>query len=145
MAIIQSILAGLGFLVVGVPGAGIWTLVVLILAVIQIGPALILIPIVIYVFSTADTTVAVIFMIWSIFVGVLDNVLKPILMGRNIDAPILVIFIGAIGGFISMGIIGLFVGAVVLVLGYQLFQAWLEQGSSTELADAEKPVLPKTD
>jgi predicted PurR-regulated permease PerM len=131
VAMIQAILAGLGFLVVGVPGAGIWAVLVLILSVIQIGPFLVLLPVIIYVFSTADPTVAVLFTIWSIVVGLLDNVLKPLLMGRGIDAPILVIFIGAIGGFLSMGIIGLFVGAVVLVLGYQLFQAWLEEDATS--------------
>jgi len=83
--------------------------------------------VVIYVFSTASTIPAVLFLIWSIFTGTLDNVLKPIMLGRGVEVPMAVIFIGAIGGFISSGIIGLFVGAVVLVLGYKLFLAWLQE------------------
>ena len=75
--------------------------------------------------SAFVTGPAVVFLVWSIFVSALDNILKPILLGRGVEVPMAVIFIGAIGGFISSGIIGLFVGAVVLVLGYKLFLAWL--------------------
>ncbi|MEA3276529.1 MAG: AI-2E family transporter [Pseudomonadota bacterium] len=126
VSLIQSLLAGLGFMVMGIPGAGLWALLCLLLSVIQIGIVPITLPIVIYVFSTADTVPAVVFLIWSIFVGTLDNILKPILLGRGVEVPMAVIFIGAIGGFITSGIIGLFVGSVVLVLGYKLFLAWLE-------------------
>jgi predicted PurR-regulated permease PerM len=127
VAIIQSLLAGLGFMVVGVPGAGLWALLCMFLAIIQIGVLPIFLPIVIYVFATASTGTAVAFLIWSIFVGVIDNVLKPLLLGRGMTVPMLVIFLGAIGGFLASGIIGLFVGAVVLVLGYELFKEWLKQ------------------
>jgi predicted PurR-regulated permease PerM len=125
VSIIQSLLTGLGFMVMGIPGAGLWALLCLLLSVIQIGVGLITLPIVLYVFSTADTVPAVLFLVWSIVVTLLDNILKPILLGRGVEVPMAVIFIGAIGGFISTGIIGLFVGAVVLVLGYKLFLAWL--------------------
>jgi predicted PurR-regulated permease PerM len=125
VALIQSLLAGLGFLVIGVPAAGLWALLCLLLAVVQIGILPVLIPVLIYVFSTADTLPAVLFLLWSIFVGGLDNVLKPILLGRGVNVPMAVIFVGAIGGFLLSGIIGLFVGSVVLVLGYQVFLVWL--------------------
>lgn len=125
VAMIQGVLSGLGFMVVGVPGAGLWALVCLFLAIIQVGVLPIFVPIVIYVFATASTGTAVLFLIWSIFVAVIDNVLKPLLLGRGLTVPTLVIFIGAIGGFLASGIIGLFIGAVVLVLGYELFQEWL--------------------
>jgi predicted PurR-regulated permease PerM len=125
VALIQSLLAGLGFLAVGIPAAGLLALVCLLLAVVQIGPAVVLIGTVIYVFSTADTFTAVIFLIWSIFVGVIDNVLKPVLLGRGVKVPMVVIFVGAIGGFLASGIIGLFVGSVVLALSFTLFKAWL--------------------
>jgi len=128
VALIQSLLAGIGFLVVGVPGAGLWALVALLLSVIQIGIIPIVLPIVIYVFYTADTVTAVVFLVWSIVVSALDNVLKPILLGRGVKVPMVVIFVGAIGGFITSGIIGLFVGAVILALGYKLFLAWLYGG-----------------
>jgi predicted PurR-regulated permease PerM len=141
VALIQSTLIGLGFLAMGIPGAGLWALLCLILSVVQIGPFPVVLPVLIYVFSTADTVPAVIFLIWSIAAGSIDNILKPILLGRGVEVPMAVIFIGAIGGFISSGIIGLFVGAVVLVLGYKLFLAWLEnlpenQVASTVTGDA---------
>jgi predicted PurR-regulated permease PerM len=125
VAFIQAILAGLGFLVAGVPGAGLWALLCLLLAVVQIGILPIVIPVLIYVFSTADTLTAVLLLIWSVMVGLLDNVLKPLLLGRGVNVPMAVIFVGAIGGFIASGIVGLFVGSVILVLGYQIFMAWV--------------------
>lgn len=128
VALIQSLCAALGFLVVRLPGAGLWALIFLFGAVLQVG-GLVLIPAVIYVFAVASTTKAVIFMIWCIFVGVMDNVLKPLLLGRGAAVPLAVIFLGAIGGFVAMGTIGLFVGAIVLSVGYRLFLAWLEDKS----------------
>jgi predicted PurR-regulated permease PerM len=83
--------------------------------------------VVIYVFSTADTFTAVIFLIWSIFVALIDNVLKPILLGRGVKVPMVVIFVGAIGGFLASGIIGLFVGSVILALSFTSFKAWLKE------------------
>ncbi len=127
VALIQAILAGLGFLAVGLPGAGLLALLCLFLAVIQIGIALITIPAVIYVFATADTVIAVLFLVWSVFATALDNFLKPILLGRGVQVPMAIIFVGAIGGFLAHGIIGLFVGSVVLALAYTLFRAWLGQ------------------
>jgi len=111
VAIIQAILAGIGCLVVGVPGSGLWALLVLILAVVQLPAILILGPIIIYVFYTASTVPAVLFAIWSILVGGCDSFLKPLLMGRGVDVPML------------NGIIGLFIGAIILSLGFKLFQA----------------------
>jgi predicted PurR-regulated permease PerM len=135
VALIQSLLAGLGFLVVRLPGAGLWALMFLIAAVLQIGgPALI--PFVIYVFATASTTKAVAFLIWCILVGVMDNVLKPLLLGRGLPVPILVVFLGAMGGFLAMGIIGLFVGPIILSVGYKLFLAWLDEGMEPAPASA---------
>jgi predicted PurR-regulated permease PerM len=125
VALIQSLLAGLGFLVVGVPAAGLWALLCLLLSVVQIGIFPVTIPILIYVFTVVEPMTFILFLIWNIFVGTLDNILKPILLGRGVAVPMAVIFIGAIGGFITSGIIGLFVGSVVLVLGYKLFLAWL--------------------
>ena len=129
VALIQTLLASLGFLIVGVPGAGLWAMLVLILAVVQLPTILILGPIIVYVFSTSSTVTAVVFAIWSILVGISDAFLKPLLMGRGVDVPMLVIFIGAIGGFMTSGIIGLFVGAIILALGYKLFLAWLNENT----------------
>lgn len=132
VAAIQTLMAGVGFLAVGLPAAGLWALFCLVLSIIQIGPALIVIPAVIYVFSTASTTTAVLFLLWSIVVLASDNFLKPLLMGRGAKVPILVIFLGAIGGFIAMGIIGLFIGSIVLSLGYELYLAWLHNPTRLE-------------
>ncbi len=129
VALIQALLAGLGFLVAGVPAAGLLTLICLLFGVIQLGVVIVLIPVVIYLFSTADTVTAVGFLIWAILVAPVDNVLKPILLGRGVDVPMLIIFVGAIGGFLHEGIIGLFIGAVVLALGYKLFLAWMTEDS----------------
>jgi len=134
IAIIQSLLAGVGLVAAGVPYAGIWALVVLVLAVVQLPTLLILGPLVVWVFSVSSTTVAVVFMIWTVLVGMSDNVLKPLLLGRGVDVPMFVILIGAIGGMITLGIIGLFLGAVVLALGYKLFLVWLG-----ELPELESP------
>jgi len=131
VAVIQTVLAALGFLVGGLPGAGLWTLIFLFAAVLQAG-ALILVPAVIYMFAIAGTTKAVLFLVWCIVVALIDNVLKPLLLGRGVAVPIVVVFLGAIGGFIAMGIIGLFVGAIVLSVGYKLFLAWLEGPEATE-------------
>ncbi len=128
VAVIQAFFAGIGLLVMGVPYAGIWTLLVLLLAIVQLPTILILGPIIIYVFTVASTVPAVIFMIWSLLVGMSDSFLKPLLLGRGLDIPMLVVLLGAIGGMILSGIIGLFVGAVVLAVGYKLFVLWLNEG-----------------
>ena len=125
VAVIQAVMAGLGFMVAGVPGAGIWALLCLIAATVQIGVGPIVIPVIVYVFATGDTVTAVLFLIWNIIIMVLDNILKPLLLGRGVDVPMVVIFLGAIGGMLMSGIVGLFVGAIVLALGYKLFQAWV--------------------
>ena len=134
VALIQALLAGVGFLVAGVPAAGLLTLICLLFGVIQLGVVVVLIPVVIYLFSTADMATAVGFLIWAILVAPVDNILKPILLGRGVDVPMLIIFVGAIGGFLSAGIIGLFLGAVVLALGYKLFLAWLRQDLTADAA-----------
>jgi predicted PurR-regulated permease PerM len=90
---------------------------------------LVLIPAVVYVFAVSSITKAAIFLIWCAIVGLSDNVLKPILLGRGVAVPIVVVFLGAIGGFVALGIIGLFVGATVLSVGYKLFLAWINEDS----------------
>jgi len=129
VALIQAVLAGMGFLFVGLPGAGLWAVLFLVAAILQVG-IVILIPAVFYAFTVVSTTSAVIFLIWCVLVALLDNVLKPILLGRGAAVPMLVVFLGAIGGFVEMGLIGLFVGAIVLSVGYKLSRAWLAQRPS---------------
>ncbi len=132
VAIIQAVLGGLGCLVAGVPGAGLWALLVLLVAVVQLPPLLILGPIIVYVFSASSTITATLFAIYSVLVSISDPFLKSLLLGRGVDVPMLIIFIGAIGGFITSGIIGLFVGAIVFTAGYKLFLRWLEEDTEPE-------------
>jgi predicted PurR-regulated permease PerM len=138
IAVIQSVAAGIGMLVMNVPLAGLWALLVLIVAVIQLPPTLILIPVIIYVFSTSDNTVAnIIFTIYALVVGGADGFLKPIFLGRGVAVPMLVVLIGAIGGMITAGVIGLFIGAVILAVGYKLFEAWVADSWPDEVAAVE--------
>lgn len=125
VAALQTVLAGTGFLVAGVPGAGLLTLVSLVLAIVQIGVGLPMIGAAIYLFAHASTTTAVLFAIWVILVAPLDNILRPMLLGRGVGVPMLVIFIGAIGGLLQVGLIGMFLGSVMFALGYQLVRSWL--------------------
>ncbi|MEA3469190.1 MAG: AI-2E family transporter [Thermodesulfobacteriota bacterium] len=127
VAVIQATLAAIGMVVVGVPAAGLWALLMLVVAVIQLPPILVLGPVAAYVFSVSDTTPAVLFLIWILLVCASESVLKPLLMGRGSDIPMLVILIGALGGMMLFGIIGLFVGAVVLAIMYTLFMAWINE------------------
>lgn len=132
VAFIQSVLGGLGMVLADVPAAGVWAIVILVLAIAQLPPLIVLVPAIIYVFSVESTVVAVIFMIWSILVSLSDAVLKPLLLGRGVEIPMVVILLGAIGGMLMSGILGLFVGAVVLALGYKLTMVWIEMGEASE-------------
>ena len=137
VAIIQSSLAGLGFVVVGIPFWGILVMLSLFLTLIQIGVFPIVIPAVIYVFVTQDTSTAVIFLIWNILVLISDNILKPLLLGRGTKVPALVVFLGAVGGFIHSGFLGLFIGPVVLSLSYQLLNIWMKKTEVLQSINSE--------
>lgn len=130
IAILQSILAGIGLVIAGVPFAGLWILLCLILAIVQIGILPVSIGVIIYIWGSADTLTATLLTIWMILVGVSDNILKPLMLGKGAPAPMLIVFLGAIGGFMFSGFIGLFTGAIVLSLGYKLFIGWLRGGNA---------------
>ncbi|MNF27682.1 putative inner membrane protein [compost metagenome] len=134
VALILALLHGIIFLLAGVPYAGIWTLLVLVLGILQIPLVIITLPIIIYMFSTKDTTAAITWTILLLLAGFSDNVLKPILLGKDAPVPMLVIFIGVIGGFIFSGFIGLFTGAIIMSLGYKLFVGWI---NSNDIKQAE--------
>jgi len=127
VAFVQSLFASVGMIIAGVPYAGIWGLACLILAIIQIGILPVSIGVIIYIWSAGSTGIAIFLTIWMAIAGFMDNILKPLLMGKGAPVPMLVIFLGSLGGFILSGFIGLFLGAVVLSLGYQLFDVWLKQ------------------
>ncbi|MVV49890.1 AI-2E family transporter [Pseudomonas sp. PB120] len=127
IAFIQMLLVGLGFVVKGIPGAGLLALAVLLLGIMQLPVTLITIPVIAYVFATEGASTATItFAIYVFVSGLVDNVLKPLLLGRGVDVPMPVILIGALGGMVTNGIIGLFIGPVVLAVGYQLFWQWVQ-------------------
>jgi len=126
VAIIQALLAGIGLAAMGIPAPGIWAGVVLVLAIIQLPPILILGPIAVWAFSVAAPVPATIFAVYCFIVSISDAFLKPMFLGRGMEIPMLVILLGAIGGAMFAGIIGLFVGAIVLALGYEILVAWME-------------------
>lgn len=125
VALILAVLHGIIFLLAGVPYAGIWTLLVFVLAVLQLPVIFVTLPIIIHLFAVSDTGTAIVWTVLLFVAGLSDNFLKPILLGRGAPVPMLVIFIGVIGGFILSGFIGLFTGAIVMSLGYKLFIGWI--------------------
>jgi predicted PurR-regulated permease PerM len=127
-ALVQSALAGLGLWVAGVPHPGLFTAIAFVLAVAQLGPLLVLMPAVIWLYSTGHAGWGTALLIWSIPVIALDNVLRPILIRRGVELPMLLIISGVIGGLIAFGVIGLFVGPVVLAASYTLLRAWIAEG-----------------
>ncbi len=133
VALIQTILATIGLVVMDVPAAGLWAMIILMLCIAQLPPTLVLLPIALWVYSVAEPVPATIFLVYSVLVGISDTFLKPLLLGRGVDVPMLVILLGAIGGMITSGIIGLFVGAVILALGYQLYIFWVTDGEGREV------------
>jgi predicted PurR-regulated permease PerM len=130
VAALQSFLIGIGLVVAGIPGASLITLAALLLAIIQIGPAPVVIPVIIWAWTAMDTVPALLFTVYMIPVNLIDNVLRPLLMGRGLDTPIVVILIGLIGGTISLGLTGLFLGPIILAVIWELFVAWIRESES---------------
>ena len=127
VSIVQALLAGLGFAVAGIPAAGLWAFLCLVLAIIQIGIGPVVLLVIIYAFYTMGKVSAVLLTVWLVLVTASDGPMKAVIFGRGAKVPMLVIFLGAIGGFIAVGFLGLFIGAVVLSVGYKLFEAWLQE------------------
>lgn len=126
VAFVQAVLLGIGFFVIGLPAAGLWSLAALVLGIFQVPGLIISIPAIILVFSSdASTTSATIFTVWTLVAGLSDNFLKPLLLGRGLEVPMPVILLGVIGGTIASGLVGLFLGPVLLGVGYVLFLEWL--------------------
>lgn len=126
-ALAQTILAGIGLAVAGIPFAGLLTAVVLLLCIAQIGPIIVLAPAVIWLYWTDQPGWGTALLVWTLIVGLMDNVLRPILIRKGADLPLLLIFAGVIGGLIAFGIIGLFVGPVVLAVCYTLLNEWVSE------------------
>lgn len=126
-ALAQTLLAGIGLAIAGIPFAGLLTGVILLLCIAQIGPILVLVPAVVWLFWNDQTAWGSALLVWTVIVGAMDNVLRPILIRKGADLPLLLIFAGVIGGLIAFGIIGLFVGPVVLAVAYTLLKDWVAE------------------
>jgi predicted PurR-regulated permease PerM len=139
VAFIQAIVVGLVMMIASVPFAGVLALVILVLGIVQVPAFVVTLPVVIYVWSSGDytTTAAITYTVLLVIAGSLDNVLKPLLLGRGVDAPMPVILLGALGGLASTGLLGMFVGAVFLALGYQAFTWWVADNPDNEAAAPE--------
>ena len=126
VAIVQGVLAFVGFSMIGLDNtSGILAIIVIFAAIIQIPVAIVVLPIIVYVFSFAETTPAIIFAVYMMVVALLDNVLKPMLLAKGLQTPMIVILLGAIGGMIFQGILGLFIGPVVLAILHNLYTSWV--------------------
>lgn len=129
VAVIQALLLGVGFMGAGIPAAGVLALIVLVVGIAQLPALLISLPAIAWLWGAGDagTTSNIIFSVYILVAGTADNFLKPLLLGRGVDAPMPIILIGAIGGMITSGLIGLFLGAVLLAIGYQIFMEWVDE------------------
>jgi predicted PurR-regulated permease PerM len=125
VAILQSLLIGLGFIAADIPFAGILTFLVLVLSIVQIGPTVVVVGAIIYAWWSLDTVTALLFTAWMVPANLFDNVLRPMLIAQGLTVPLLVILVGVIGGALAYGLIGLFIGPVVLGIGYELLLAWI--------------------
>jgi len=124
VAIVQTALIAVGLLVGRIPGAGLLVLLCFLLVVVQIGPVLIVLPSIIYAWITMPSLSALLFTAWMLFATLIENVLKPLWMGKGLKVPILIVFLGVIGGTLTNGILGLFLGPVVLSIGYEALRLW---------------------
>lgn len=126
-ALVQGVLGGIGLAVTGIPYATLLTVVMIMCCLVQLGPLLVLIPAIVWLYWSGDTTWATVLVIWSCVVATLDNVLRPVLIRMGADLPMILILSGVIGGLIAFGMIGLFIGPVVLAVSYRLTAVWMNE------------------
>lgn len=137
-AIVQTVLGGIGLAIVGVPFTSLLSALMLMFCIAQIGPMLVLLPAVGWMYWQGDTGWATFLLVWSLIVGTLDNFLRPMLIKRGADLPLLLIFAGVIGGMLSFGLIGIFLGPVALAVTYTLLLAWIDDGLGKETESASE-------
>ncbi|SAL78888.1 membrane protein [Caballeronia terrestris] len=139
IAFIQMLLIGVAFVLMGIPGAGLLALVVLLIGIMQLPATLITAPVIIFVIVTEGlSTATIVFSVYVFVAGLADNVLKPLLLGRGVAVPMPVVLIGALGGMVSGGVIGLFIGPVMLAVGYQLFWRWVRDQPQSERSNEQQ-------
>ena len=127
ISVLQALLAGIGLMAAGIPQASLITFAVLVFGILQIGPSVVLIPVIIWSWTLLDSTTALLFTGYMVPVNLLDNILRPIVMGRGLKTPMLVILIGVIGGTLAYGITGLFLGPIILAVIWELLVAWIRE------------------
>ncbi len=130
VAVIQTTLMGLGLILANIPLAAVWIVLILVMTIAQIPVLLFNIPLIIYLFAFMDPLPAILWTLYFLVMGMIDNILKPLLMGKGASVPMLVIFLGALGGFMAFGFIGLFLGSIVLSLTYKLYLTWVTPEAS---------------
>jgi len=141
VAFIQALLLGIGFILAGIPGAGVLAFLVLLIGIMQLPALIVSLPVIVYLwwFGDASTTSNIVFTVYLLVAGMADSVLKPLLLGRGVDMPMPVILLGALGGMVSGGIIGLFIGAVLLAVGYQIFMEWVGDSEKDTAVEPGQP------
>jgi predicted PurR-regulated permease PerM len=137
-AVVQALLGGVGLALAGVPLAGFLTALMFVLALAQIGAGPVLLLAVVWLYWTGETTTATVFLVWALFVSTIDNVVRPFLIKSGADLPLVLIFAGVIGGLLGFGVVGLFVGPVVLAVAYTELTAWVSEGDA-EHEDSQAP------
>ncbi len=143
VAIVQALLAGIGFKLAAVPSAGLLAFIVLLLSIVQIGAFLVLLPVIIWIWTAKDVTTALVLTVFLVVVGFLDTMLKPLVMGRGLNTPTIVIFVGVIGGTLAHGIVGLFIGPIILSVAWELAAAWIRTEDRTEAV--KRNAMPPAD
>jgi predicted PurR-regulated permease PerM len=141
VALIQAVLLGAGFMWAAIPAAGVLAFIVLIIGIAQVPASILTVPVIVYIWwgGDASTTSNILYTVYLLVAGMADNFLKPLLLGRGVEAPMPIILLGALGGMVVAGIIGLFTGSVLLALGYQIFMEWVAEDESVdETVDGEQ-------
>jgi len=136
IAVIQALLAGVGFRLADIPIAGLLAFMVLLLSIVQIGAAIVLLPVIIWIWTDKDVTTAVLLTLFLGVVGIFDNILKPLVIGRGLTTPTLVMLIGVIGGTLAHGIVGLFIGPIILSVAWELATTWIRTGRADPATEA---------
>jgi predicted PurR-regulated permease PerM len=142
-ALIQTALGGIGLFIAGVPAAALLTAVTLMLCLAQLGPWLVLIPSVVWVYWSGQPAWGTVLLVFSVFAGTIDNFLRPFLIRKGADLPLLLIFAGVIGGLIAFGIIGLFIGPVILAITYTLLKAWVSDEVRMDKTSSPGDLIPE--
>jgi predicted PurR-regulated permease PerM len=139
VAFIQALLLGIGFIMAGIPAAGVLAVIAMLLGILQLPAVILSLPAIAYLWWSGDASTMsnIVFTVYLLIAGLADNVLKPLLLGRGVDAPMAVVLLGALGGMVTGGIIGLFLGAVLLAVGYQIFMDWVGEAVDSTSVESE--------